>query len=155
MEKLNSNKWSYLAGLFDGEGTFVISKSTNKNGTEVFSVYTKIANTSLELMQWLIKNFGGQYHISHARYHLGHKTQYAWSPKGKKNRTEMIENILPFLVIKKEQAKIILEFDAIYSRNGSEPGLKLTTDNPIYIENHKTRTELREKLQFLNSKGKI
>lgn len=151
MEKLNSNKWSYLAGLVDGEGTICISQSQNKNGTTIFNIYLKVANTSLVLMQWLISNFGGQYHVSHARE--GCKIQYAWSPKGKTNRKEVLLNILPFLVIKRAQAIIALEFDAIYERNGCQPGLKLTTDNPLYIENHKKREELRVKLCELNHRG--
>ena len=155
MEKLNSNKWAYLSGLFDGEGTFCISKSTNPNGVSVLSAYAKVANTNLELMQWLIKNFGGQYHTSSChrdKRNPNCKIQYSWSPKGKKNRTTTIENLIPYLVIKKEQAKVLLQFDSVYGRNGCRPGIKLTSDMPEYIENNKIREELRLKLVALNHK---
>ena len=64
MKTSNEIHWSYLAGLFDGEGTVCISTSHNKNNTTIFQMNVKVANTKLELMQWLISNFGGMYSIS-------------------------------------------------------------------------------------------
>ena len=114
----------------------------------------KIANTNLELMQWLITNFGGTYSISYSKRN-NCKTQYAWMPKGKNNRKAVLENLLPYLVIKKQQALIGLEFENVYEgRNGCQPGMKLTTDNPVYIEAHKKREELRDQLCMLNHRGK-
>jgi hypothetical protein len=156
MDKSNSSNWSYLAGLFDGEGTVSIGASKNSNGTVVFQLHTKIANTDLRLMQWLIKTFGGTYSVSSSKKHKkNYRLQYTWHPTGKANRKEFLENIIPYLVIKKEQALIGLEFDSIYDRNGSQPGFKLTTDTAIYQENHKKREEFRIKLQNLNHKIKI
>lgn len=158
MENLNSTKWSYLAGLFDGEGTVCISTSHNKNGTVIFQMNVKVANTKLELMQWLVKNFGGAYFVSNAKNDANkrYSTQYSWQPKGKNNRKEVLVNMLPYLVIKRQQALVGLEFEKVYEgRNGCQPGLKLTTDNPIYIEAHKKRQELRDQLVNLNRKGMI
>ena len=157
MKNSNEILWSYLAGLFDGEGTVCISTSHNHNGTTIFQLNVKIANTKLELMQWLITNFGGFYSVSDAKRNAkGHCTQYAWMPKGKKNRIAVLEGMLPYLVIKKQQALIGLEFERVYGgRNGCQPGLKLTTDNPLYIEAHAKRTELRDQLCLLNRKGMI
>ena len=117
----------------------------------------KVANTKLELMQWLITNFGGSYSVSQDKCEGNNRaTQYAWMPKGKKNRIEVLEKMLPYLVIKKQQALIGLDFEKVYEgRNGCQPGLKLTTDNPIYIEAHAKRLELRDQLVKLNRKGKI
>jgi hypothetical protein len=156
----NSNEifWSYLAGLFDGEGTVCISTSRNRNNTTIFQMNVKVANTKLELMQWLITNFGGYYSVSNAKSDAKkrYSTQYAWMPKGKNNRIEVLEGMLPYLVIKKQQALIGLEFERVYEgRNGCQPGLKLTTDSPMYIEAHTKRTELRDQLVQLNRKGMI
>jgi len=158
MKNSNEILWSYLAGLFDGEGTVCISTSHNRNNTTIFQMNVKVANTKLELMQWLITNFGGFYSVSNAKSEANkrYSTQYAWMPKGKKNRIEVLEKMLPYLVIKKQQALIGLEFERVYEgRNGCQPGLKLTTDNPVYIEAHAKRTELRNQLCKLNLKGKI
>ena len=157
MKNSNEILWSYLAGLFDGEGTVCISTSHNRNNTTIFQMNVKVANTKLELMQWLITNFGGSYSVSQDKCEGNNRaTQYAWMPKGKKNRIEVLEKMLPYLVIKKQQALIGLDFEKVYEgRNGCQPGLKLTTDNPIYIEAHAKRLELRDQLVKLNRKGKI
>lgn len=156
MKKPDSNKWPYLAGIFDGEGTVYIGRSKNKNDTMVLNLQTKIANTSLNLMKWLVYTFGGSYSVSDSKSktHPTYKTQYCWYPSGKQNRKEFFEGILPYLVIKKEQVLLALEFDSFYGRNGCGPGLKLTPDNPVYQENLKKRLELRDKLVKLNRKGK-
>ena len=155
MKNSNEVLWSYLAGLFDGEGTVCISTSRNKNNTVIFQMNVKIANTNLGLMQWLITNFGGTYSVSHSKEKNNCKTQYAWMPKGKNNRKAVLENLLPYLVVKKQQALIGLEFENVYEgRNGCEPGIKLTTDKPVYIEAHKKREELRDQLCRLNHRGK-
>jgi hypothetical protein len=157
MKNSNEILWSYLAGLFDGEGTVCISTSHNRNNTTIFQMNVKVANTKLELMQWLITNFGGSYSISNAKNvdNKRYSTQYAWMPKGKNNRIEVLEKMLPYLVIKKQQALLGLEFERVYEgRNGCRPGIKLTTDMPEYIEAHKKRTELRDQLVRLNQKGK-
>jgi hypothetical protein len=158
MKTLNEILWSYLAGLFDGEGTVCISTSHNHNGTTIFQMNVKIANTKLELMQWLITNFGGFFSVSNAKNiaNKRYSTQYAWMPKGKNNRIAVLEGMLPYLVIKKQQALIGLEFERVYlGRNGCQQGLKLTTDSPEYIEAHAKRTELRDRLCELNRKGMI
>ena len=158
MKNSNEILWSYLAGLFDGEGTVCISTSYNRNNTTIFQMNVKIANTKIELMQWLVSNFGGMYSVSNAKNYANkrYSTQYSWMPKGKNNRIEILKKMLPYLVIKKQQALIVLDFESVYEgRNGCQPGLKLTTDNPVYIKAHKKRQELRDQLVELNRKGKI
>jgi len=150
MENENSNKWPYLAGLFDGEGTVCIGTIKGKNAP-CLVLYVKIANTDLRLMQWLIKNFGGAYSVSSSKKHKkNYRLQYAWRPSGKANRKKLLEGLIPYLVIKKEQAMLGLEFDSVYTE-----GVKLTVDAPVYIEASKKREDLRNKLHNLNHKIKI
>jgi hypothetical protein len=141
--------WSYLAGLFDGEGTFSIYQNhgnyyTTKLGEERQYNFTnqrvEITNTNIELMEWLIKNFGGVYY-HHRRAKEIHKIAYSWRPKGKKNTEELILGILPYLVIKRKQAKLILE----YIRLGQSCGTEL--------KNVDRRKELMLECQALNKRG--
>ena len=143
----DKTQWSYLAGLFDGEGTCCIRTSKSKIGTETLYLQTKIANTKVELMKWLIKNFGGVYYASQ---HEGRNSVecYQWMPKGKKNREIFFLGILPYLVIKRKQVMLALEFDRMY-----EGGQKLTKDNPLYLENLGKREEMRKQMQALNHRG--
>jgi hypothetical protein len=129
-----NNKWSYLAGIFDGEGTvYIFLRDKESHFT---SLSTAISNTSLPLMRWLIKNFGGRFSLSSSKAQRGYKPQYRWEPKGKKNKELFFLGILPYLVIKREQVIVALEYIKI---EGPDPELK---------------EQLRQKMVLLN-KGSV
>lgn len=128
MKLVDKTTWSYLAAMFDGEGTFSIYQNSGNYHTTVSGEkkqYTftntrvSVYNSDLRLMEWLVKNFGGVYY-THRRAKAIHKTGYDWRPKGKKNTEEIILGILPYLVIKKEQANIVLQYLRLGSSQGSE-----------------------------------
>lgn len=120
------NKWSYLAGIFDGEGTVYIGLMTDKRRT---FLKVGITNTDLNLMKWLVTFFGGAYR-SEARGN--YRLIYRWGPKGKKNREKFLLGVLPYLIIKREQVLLALEFDRM---NCSDP---------------EKRDSIRLKIQALN-----
>jgi hypothetical protein len=120
--------WSYLAGLFDGEGTFSIYQNNGNyrvtvTGEEKQYNFTnhrvEITNTNIELMEWLIQHFGGKYYL-HRRAKIVHKPAYSWRPSGKKNTEALILGILPYLVIKKKQANIVLQYIRLGQSCGTE-----------------------------------
>jgi hypothetical protein len=119
-------KWSYLAGIFDGEGTIYIGLMTDKRRT---FLKIGITNTDLNLMKWLIENFGGSYRSEARR---NYRLIYRWGPKGKNNREKFLLGVLPYLIIKREQALLALEFDRM---NCSDP---------------EKRDKIRLKIQALN-----
>ncbi|MGH7750070.1 MAG: hypothetical protein ACREQ5_35685, partial [Candidatus Dormibacteria bacterium] len=63
-------------------------------------------------MKWLVKNVGGRFYTRTANGYgkKPGKIQYVWHPSGAKNREKFLLGILPYLVIKREQAEIALEF---------------------------------------------
>lgn len=146
---MDSSKWSYLAGLFDGEGCVSIASRPHhtvdkRNGREVTwkrtSMQISIANTNLSLMKWLVANFGGVYY-SMTPQDERCKPRYSWQPKGAKNRENFLLGILPYLVIKREQVQLGLEYvrlpltavaqrDAIVARCGllNQKGKSVTTN---------------------------
>jgi hypothetical protein len=101
--------WSYLAGIVDGEGSIVIYPHKDR---KVFTAEIVIPNTSLVLMKWLVSNFGGKFNVFQPKNLHGYnrKLLYRWRASGKKNRENILLGIIPYLVIKKEQAKVLLEF---------------------------------------------
>lgn len=117
--------WSYLAAMFDGEGTFSIARAmidnakykakSNDSGVSDAKPYVQfqsrieVCNTNLNLMQWLIQNFGGVFY-PHRREKAIHKTAYYWRPKGKANNERILLGVLPYLKIKKAQAVLMLEY---------------------------------------------
>lgn len=141
---MDKTKWSYLAGLFDGEGCISIASRPHatvdkRNGKDVVwkrtSLQISIANTNLALMRWLISNFGGvfyTYEFDNQKW----KTRYSWQPKGRRNREEMLLGILPYLVLKAEQANLALQYIRL----------------PLTAEAE--RDSLVERCRLLNQKGK-
>ena len=145
----NKEDWSYLAGLFDGEGTFSIYQNsgnykTTASGDKKQYNFTnsrvEITNTNVDLMEWLVKHFGGVYY-THRRAKSVHKMAYSWRPKGKKNTENIILGIIPYLVIKPQQANIVLEYLRLGSSCGTE---RRDVDR---------RFELMRQCQELNKRG--
>ncbi len=135
--------WPYLAGLIDGEGCITITIGcrywTNKDGIKTkypaYCLQVTITNNSLKLMQYLIQHFGGVYY-SHARKNPNANLGYIWMPKGMKNKETLLLSVLPYLVIKKEQANLALQFVR----------MKDQIDPPA-------RQKLTEQIQLLNRRG--
>jgi hypothetical protein len=115
MKNSNEIPWPYLAGLIDGEGSIQIYKH---RGTYEYRL--KIGNTDLRLMQWLISNVGGKYYTETNRNKDKHKTLHQWRTTGINNTKKVLEEVVPFLVLKQEQAKILLKYFEAESTKGRE-----------------------------------
>lgn len=107
---MKEQNWSYLAGLIDGEGCFAVWKywNTERNYWQ-YSGRLTITNTNLNLMKWLVSHFGGGF-LCKREATQDHKASWEWRPKGKANHSKIILAILPYLVIKHEQAQHLLSF---------------------------------------------
>lgn len=116
----DKTKWSYLAALVDGEGCIAIWRTQARhkdyaaNGKTYgsFNLRIQVYNTSEVLMKWLIANFGGSYN-TRTNVGVAHKISFNWRPKGENNTKKMLLGILPYLVIKREQATLALEYIAL------------------------------------------
>ena len=142
---MGKSKWSYLAGIFDGEGCISIRSKPYanvdyRNGKEVTwhrsVLQIDIANTNEKLMKWLVSNFGGVYFytdLGNAKW----KNRYNWHPKGRNNKEQFLLGILPYLVLKHEQVKLALEYIRLDGKGTKEQ-----------------YTELATKCSLLNQKGR-
>lgn len=110
-------KWGYLAGMIDGEGFITISKGSkpapNGNGYVTaaprYNLVVSVTGTSVPLMKWLLKTFGGSWSKDKSQ-NPKWKPRCSWRSTGLKNKEIILLGILPYLVIKKEQATIGLDF---------------------------------------------
>ena len=93
-----------LAAFLDGEGFIRVQYYKRKAGFTV-SPIVRIVNTNMKLIKWLITTFGGSYHVQ-KRYSSLHKLGLVWSANQAYN---LLEKLLPFLILKKEQAEIALK----------------------------------------------
>lgn len=99
---------NYFAGIVDGEGTIGIAKvkrklKDNRQGY-AYRTFFHITNTHLPMLQYLQKHIGGK--ISY----LDERAQaYNMTFSANKIR-ELFPDLIPYLLIKKRQAEIVLEF---------------------------------------------
>lgn len=101
-----------MAGLFDGEGYITINK--NKGS---FVPVCGIKMNGLNLIKTISENFGGNFY-SVKKYVNRPTTQ--WSIRGAYQVKNFLLKIEPYLIIKKEQAKLCLELCDTYSIRNSE-----------------------------------
>ena len=116
---------AYMAGIVDGEGSITILRSTQKNPRtgKIYNCQVPIicvANTSKDLMEWIKDKFGGHYwKVKRARDENPRwKPTYEWACSCRQAAC-VAKMILPFLVIKKQQANLVLEFYRTRSVAGS------------------------------------
>jgi hypothetical protein len=130
--------WSALAMCFDCEGTISLGKHNKTEEGEPTSVQLDltIVNTDERLMVWLMRHFGGRYYLRPA-YSPKHKACFRWRVTGKANKEKVLLGILPYLIIKREQAVLALEFVRM----------------PVHHRDWEERQRLMVACQKLNAKG--
>ncbi|MCK4669539.1 hypothetical protein KAT21_05420 [Candidatus Bathyarchaeota archaeon] len=132
-------KLAYLAGIIDGEGTIAIAKAKIKEGRKnhLYSLRMSAANSDKGLVDWLKENFGGSIHI--LREEEGnHKKGYQWV-LGSKDTYKLLKGMKDYLVIKKEQADIGIEFykKTIWHVSGERVPIWLNTKREEYFQRMK------------------
>lgn len=136
-------KWGYLAGMIDGEGFIQIAKGSkpapNGSGymTEAprYNLVVSVTGTNENLMRWLLKHFGGSWSRDKSS-NPNWRPRCSWRSTGMKNKEIVLLGTLPYLVIKREQAKLGLEFARMYGE-----------------VNPNRREELYLKMKELNRRG--
>lgn len=105
---------AYLAGLFDGEGTFHIGKQIKKSNGKVYPNFKVLLSQSgedgLKLLEDVQQFIGGTlYKHLDAGQHKATKPAYKlyWN---KEEALRLINFILPFLILKREQAIAVSKY---------------------------------------------
>lgn len=95
---------AYTAGLLDGEGT--IASFTNASGGAFLSISIaqRRDERGLRLMNWLLVTWGGS--INEQANHK--KGVYVWRLNSGKEQMKFLLKLLPFLIIKKAQARLAI-----------------------------------------------
>lgn len=131
--------WPYIAGIMDTDGSF----SINKNG---FSPQLSISMVDIKALEYLhgYINRGNIIVIKAKTCKMGFT--YRWSTKNKEDIKYFLDNVIPYLRSKKENARILRKFI----------DKKQITNNPrikVMDEEIKIRNEYYEKLCYLNKYG--
>ena len=96
----------YLAGFIDGEGSLGIYRHNELS--------IQIAQINRRVLDQIQSQYGGRVLIIRSRQNKkGHIHQYYLS---RRNQVKiMIEDILPYLIVKKQEAEIVLKFINTYT----------------------------------------
>jgi hypothetical protein len=124
----------YLSGILDGEGCITVGAGKRETCIN-YNPIVVVQNTSKELIEWLQKTFGGQVYLSKKETK---KTRAAWTWRiTKKKRIELLLlAVLPYILVKREQANLLLAF------------VRLERTAPT-----SQRVRIYEELRRLNSRG--
>jgi hypothetical protein len=111
MGKMNDKaKYIYLAGIIDGEGSLIVSRSDRGSYMNYYG-RIHVKNTDYRLIKWLLDKFGGTVSNHEPSDPVKHKKAYSWYFSGDAHDKEvLLLSIMPYLIVKKEQAKILIEF---------------------------------------------
>jgi len=134
IDKLTEIEKAYITGLIDGEGSIYISLRAHPNGNRIYCFYVSVVNTYKEIIEYLKNKLNGSIQYRKAR-DIKNKDLWRWAIGGV-GTIKIIEALFPYFIIKKEQAKIILQF------------------HKEQFSSSKRKFELWQKMRFLNKKGK-
>ena len=148
----NKIKLGWMAGIIDGEGTisaFWVKPKKYKGNSRYLQVYIGVTNTDNKITEECrkITKMGGIYYR-----HLKHKIWNDWSCwriRGE-SACKIAEIILPFLISKKVQAKVLLKWRNLERFVGYHKKNTIAiTQNAI-----KQRTKIYNQMMKLNKRGK-
>ena len=138
MLNLTETEKAYLAGLFDGEGSigFYLTR------TESFTATLCITNTDFRIMTWL------QLHIPFGTIYSkapnnNRRPAWGWKTSKREHVVEFLEAIKSYLVIKLDQAILLL------SHLNAEQKIIRTKSEKLTASMTKTRTEVGLELKRL------
>ncbi len=101
---------AYAAGIFDGEGYVDIYSASTSKASKSPSLYLRVVISQKDglVMNWLQDNFGGYVNLSRRDGNY----IYRWDIRSKA-AFRFLSLIYPFVLIKKEQVKLALQFEEV------------------------------------------
>lgn len=147
--------YAYLAGLFDGEGTFCIGKKTRgsfmtsaKRKNPVYLPIVRIGMSCKEAIDHVLEifPFGCTYCEGVRKDQPTHKIMYRWEQGGTEKCALIINSLLPYLRVKKAQALLVKELC---------DGWKIPRDRSLGVdpEELQRREDLYRQVRKLNRVG--
>ena len=149
----------YLAGFFDGEGCVgIYERSVANSGQGAVNPYCSltvcISNTNHEVLAHIQKTCGGIITNGSQDWYPPlkggglRKTLWRWSAQSREG-AHLLKAMLPYLIVKREQALVALEYYAISSTRNSKPHPGRSGQPPLTEEELKERRRLIHKIRDL------
>ena len=117
-----STLYAYFAGAIDADGFISIQRTTKKSKPwqpTYHTVKVGFTGTAKPIVQNLLKeHFGGSVY-THIPKNQNHKPWHSWQASSKKAKATLIA-IVPYLLIKKKQAQLGIEFQELMEQHRKE-----------------------------------
>ncbi len=131
-ENIKAKRWSYLAGLVDGDGSISLTEHESPKQIHFF-FRVKVCSTQKAQINWLVQQFGGQW-SRHIDKREGNRPCYTWFVRGR-HAERILAGIEPFLIIKRQAAIKALEYVRIPFKEDN-PSLRSKYAAEISALNH-------------------
>lgn len=137
----------YVAGIIDGEGTIRINKTKpyikNKNKNCAYSASMSVGMVERIIPELLKETFGGSVHEECVPER---RSIWRWNASGRMSVYKILEELAPYLIVKREQALAVMEF----CRDWHTP---FSRQAGLSIQELQRREDAYQKLRKLNSVG--
>ena len=134
---------AYLAGIIDGEGTISVAVFHGKSGHSHNSIFVKVSNTCENVISYIDALMPGSISVSvrpSPRQPL-HTIQW-----GGESAVDVIDLVLPYLIIKRSVAELALEM--WYRCFANRYRRSVLTEAEIIL-----RTEYVKRIRYMNRRG--
>lgn len=134
----------YVAGLFDGEGYVRIARYKPSGSSHIrYAIHLGIGMTHRPVIEALQAEYGGSLHENrHDLRKPGNRIQFYWIA-GSRVGAAFLRRVLPYLIVKREEAEIALLLQEHIDANPYKP-----TGRPKKGETKKPREGLAEILAY-------
>jgi len=131
----------YFAGLFDGEGCI------SKNSALKQVIYLQIIMVDKIVIDWLFKKFGGSYYLFNRKNRgINEKPTHHWKLTNVDKIIPLLENIIPYLILKKNRAILALQLCYLVQKSKHSFGIKISQ------EEYELRSEIIKKIKMENQR---
>lgn len=145
IKDLQQIDYAYLAGLVDADGCIQINRRKSiKNGNS-YSLCLSVSQCSEQIPFYLLRKFGGNIYEG-KKYKENSRAMFRWSIWAIKAKNLLI-NLEPYLVLKKERAKVAIEFQNTILLKGYNSHGKITE------EIAEARKKLYKDMKDMNRRG--
>lgn len=102
--------WTALATMYDAEGCIVLSKSISAQKGLQYTMRLQVANTNMEWIEaWALRIARGNTYY-YPSTNPKHSAYGYWCIQKKADVVYILKKIQPYLIIKKEQARLLIEY---------------------------------------------
>jgi len=151
MTTLSVEQAAYLAGAFDGEGSFAIRRfRAQQYRVPTFSFLARLTNTNLPWLRGIQAEIGGQIYSANSKKRPNRRPCFNLELRGAEARAMLLQ-VQPWLRIKKRHADILLRYFEVAARRRVMNGANQKTDPAVLEE----LTALFEEMKSINLRGVV